>query len=327
MTGDERHAPGLASGPEPALEPPRKATLPRCAVLGHPVAHSRSPAIHARFAAQTGVAMAYERLLCPLDGFAATARAWAASGARGGNVTVPFKFEALALVAAAGGRVSERAQRAQAANVLGFEGEDPARWWADNSDGIGLVRDIENGSETGSENVSQSGSTPGRRTALRGARLLLVGAGGAAAGVLGPLIEAGVAELVVANRTPGRAQALVQSHEALARQLGCALRAAALPGPGTGFDVVVNASSSSLVAAEVPVAASVLRPGSLAIDLMYGAAAEPFLAWARSHGAQSRDGLGMLVEQAAQSFYLWFGQMPETAPVLASLRAEIEAGA
>jgi len=279
----------------------------RYAVLGHPVAHSRSPAIHARFAAQTGQALDYGRLECPLDGFGASVRAFAAGGARGCNVTVPFKFEALQIA----GRASERARRAGAANVLGFDGPEPAQWWADNSDGIGLVRDI-----------TRHAGVP-----LAGARVLLVGAGGAAAGVLGPLIEAGVAGVVLANRTAARAEALVQSHASLARAHGARLAAAPLAAPGDAFDVVLNASSSSLAGAELPVPASVLRPGTLAVDLMYGAAAAPFLAWARSHGAVPRDGLGMLVEQAAEAFCLWRGVMPETAPVLAALRAEVDAGA
>jgi shikimate dehydrogenase len=279
----------------------------RYAVLGHPVAHSRSPAIHARFAAQTGQLLEYDRVLCPLDGFAASVGAFAAGGARGCNVTVPFKFEALQMA----GRVSPRARLAGAANVLGFDGADPALWWADNSDGIGLVRDIQ-----------QHAGLP-----LAGTRVLLVGAGGAAAGVLGPLIEAGVAELVLANRTAAKAEALVASHAALAAGHGAQLAAAAMAEPGRGFDVVINASSSSLAGAAVPVPGAVLRPGARAVDLMYGAAAAPFMAWARQHGATARDGLGMLVEQAAEAFFLWRGVMPATAPVLAALRAEVDASA
>jgi shikimate dehydrogenase len=285
------------SAPAPVID--------RYAVLGHPVAHSRSPAIHARFAAQTGQALDYGRLECPLDGFVASVRAFAAGGARGCNVTVPFKFEALQLAS----RASGRARLAGAANVLGFDGPEPAQWWADNSDGIGLVRDI-----TGHAGVP-----------LAGARVLLVGAGGAAAGVLGPLIEAGVAGVVLANRTAARAEALVQSHADLAQAHGARLAVAPLAAPGEAFDVVLNASSSSLAGAEVPVPAAVLRPGALAVDLMYGAAAAPFLAWARANGAVPRDGLGMLVEQAAEAFRLWRGVMPETAPVLAALRAEVDA--
>jgi shikimate dehydrogenase len=311
--------PSTDAGPQ---APGHAAGFERYAVVGNPVAHSRSPAIHARFAAQTGQPMHYGRLLAPLGGFEACVRGFASGRAdgpdttgtppaRGCNVTVPFKFDALNLVAAAQGRVSERARRAGAANVLGFDGPEPAQWWADNSDGIGLVRDIE--------------GHAGR--ALAGQRVLLVGAGGAAAGVLGPLLEAGVREVVVANRTATRAEALVAAHATLADRQGCMLRARDLAEPGRRFDVVVNASSSSLAGSTLPVPAGVLRDGALAVDLMYGPAAGPFLAWARAHGAVGRDGLGMLVEQAAEAFWLWRGVMPATAPVLAALRAEIDGAA
>jgi shikimate dehydrogenase len=264
----------------------------RYAVVGNPVAHSRSPFIHARFAAQTGEPVEYGRVLC--DGaFEPCVRAFAAGGAHGCNVTVPFKLEAPRLAAT----VSARAQLAQAANVLRF---DDGGWFADNTDGIGLVRDIE-------RNAGQ---------ALAGRRVLLVGAGGAAAGVLGPLLERRPAEVVVANRTPAAAEALVARHAAL----GVPLRAASLVQAGAGFDVVLNATASSLQGAAVPVAAEVLAPGALAVDLMYGAAAAGFLAWAAAHGARARDGLGMLVEQAAEAFWVWRGVRPETAPVLAALR-------
>lgn len=276
----------------------------RYAVLGHPVAHSQSPFIHAEFARQTGEAVDYGRVECPLDGFEATLRAFAAGGARGCNVTVPFKFEAPRLAA----RLTPRAALAEAANVLRFDADG---WSADNSDGIGLVRDLE-----------LHAAQP-----VAGRRVLLIGAGGAAAGVLGPLIEARAAAVTVVNRTPARAAALVARHAALAAEHGCALAAAGLDAPGTGHDIVLNASASSLAGAAVPVPASVLAPGALAVDLMYGPAAEPFLAWARAAGARSRDGLGMLVEQAAEAFWFWRGVRPETAPVLAALRARVEAKA
>ena len=283
------------------------AALPaRYAVIGHPVAHSRSPAIHAAFAQQTGQALVYERLLAPLDGFAATVRAFAADAAhpgRGCNVTVPFKFEAWELAP----RRTERALLAGAANTLRFDAEG---WLADNTDGVGLQRDIEHNA--------------GRP--LAGLRVLVVGAGGAAAGVLGPLLAARPRQLVLANRTAAKAQTLVASHAAWAGAHGTALSAAPLEAPGEGYDVVVNASASSLAGAGSPVPAQVLGADSLAVDLMYGAAAEPFLAWARSHGAQARDGLGMLVEQAAEAFTLWRGVRPLTAPVLLALRAAVEAG-
>ena len=277
-------------------------TADRYAVLGNPVAHSRSPFIHALFAQQTGQAVAYERVLCALDGFAASVREFAAQGGRGCNVTVPFKFDAPALAA----HVTERALLAGAANVLRLDADG---WWADNSDGVGLVRDIE-----GNAGV-----------ALAGKRVLMVGAGGGSAGALGPLLQARPAVLVVANRTVAKAQALVDRHASVADAHGVRLVAAGLADAGEAFDVVLNASASSLQGAPVPVPARVLAPGALALDLMYGPAAEGFLAWARDAGAVPRDGLGMLVEQAAEAFHFWRGVRPLTAPVLAAVRADIRA--
>jgi shikimate dehydrogenase len=276
----------------------------RYAVAGNPVAHSRSPAIHAAFAEQCGQSLVYERLPCPLDGFETTVRAFQAAGGRGCNVTVPFKLQAHALAV----QVSARATLAGAANVLRF---DAAGWFADNSDGVGLVRDIESGA--------------GR--ALAGGRVLLVGAGGAAAGVLGPLLAAGPSEVVVANRSVDKALALVARHAAVAQANGARLHGCALEAPGRGFGVVLNASTSSLQGAASPVDAEVFAPGALAVDLMYGAAARPWLSWARAAGAEARDGLGMLVEQAAEAFFIWRGVMPDTAPVLHALRAEVDAAA
>jgi shikimate dehydrogenase len=193
---------------------------------------------------------------------------------------------------------------AQAANVLRFDADG---WFADNSDGAGLVRDIEH--NAGVE--------------LAGRRVLLIGAGGAAAGVLGPLIEAGPATVTVANRTLERAAGLVLRHQALARRHGVDVVARGLADAGSGFEVVVNSSASSLAGGPVPVAGKVLAPGALALDLMYGAAAQPFLDWAAAHGARGRDGLGMLVEQAAEAFRLWRGVAPATAPVYQALRARL----
>lgn len=275
--------------------------MDRYAVIGHPVEHSRSPDIQARFATQTGQVIDYTRLLSPLGGFTATVCQFAADGAQGCNVTVPFKFEAWQLAP----RRTSRAQRAEAANTLRFDADG---WWCDNTDGIGLVRDI----------------TANAGVALAGRRVLLIGAGGAAAGVLGPLIEAGPSVLVVANRTADKAQALVDRHADLARDHGVALSVAPLDAPGTAFDVVINGTASSLAGAGVPVPASVLRAGGLAVDMMYGAGARPFLAWAAQHGATGRDGLGMLVEQAAEAFFAWRGVRPDTAPVLAALRAQVD---
>lgn len=274
------------------------------AVVGHPVAHSQSPFIHGEFARLTGEPVRYERRLCPLDGFEASVREFAASGAKGCNVTVPFKFEAFALA----GHPTPRARLAGAANVLRFDADG---WFADNTDGIGLVRDL----------TDHAGER------LDGRRVLLLGAGGAAAGVLGPLIEARPAEVVVANRTADRARSLVSCHAAWAGTHGVALRAASLvdmAGPESGrFDLLINATASSLAGAASPVPARCLAPGALAVDLMYGPPAEGFLDWAAAAGARPRDGLGMLVEQAAEAFWVWRGVRPPTAGVLAALRARL----
>jgi shikimate dehydrogenase len=277
----------------------------RYAVAGNPVAHSRSPAIHAMFAQQTHQAVDYGRLLCPLDSFTATLRAFADGGAKGANVTVPFKFEAFALAA----RRTPRAELAQAANTLRFDAEADGGWLADNTDGVGLVRDI----------------TVNAGVPLAGQRVLLLGAGGASAGVLGPLIEARPSEVVLANRTVDKAEAIVARHRQWAADHGVVLRAAGLDAPGEAFDVLINGTAASLAGGGVPVGPQTLRTGGLALDMMYGPAARPFLDWARAHGAQARDGLGMLVEQAAESFALWRGVRPDTAPVLATLRAEVDA--
>ena len=278
-------------------------------VAGHPVEHSQSPFIHAEFAKQTAQTLHYGRLLCPLDAFGSTIQGFArgspAGPARGCNVTVPFKFEAFSLCP----RSTPRARLAGAANTLRFDAQG---WLCDNTDGAGLVRDIESGAGF----------------SLAGRAILVVGAGGAAAGVLGPLLASRPAQLVLANRTLSKAHELVARHAAYAATAGladCALRAASLPHCGSGFDVVINATASSLQGAAVPVAPEVLKPGTLAVDLMYGAGAQGFLDWASTHGATPRDGLGMLVEQAAEAFEFWRGVRPSTPAVLAALRVRLAA--
>ncbi len=279
----------------------------RYAVIGNPVAHSQSPWIHATFAAQTGQQLQYDRLLAPLDGFAATVQAFAALApgqppAHGCNVTVPFKWEAFNLAQ----RHTARAQQAQAANTLCLEA---GGWLADNTDGAGLVRDIE--------------VNAGRP--LRGLRVLLIGAGGAAAGALGPLLQGAPAELVLANRSADKARALAGRHQALATP-STRLQVCGLADCGEDFDIVINASASSLSGAALPVDPKVFKHGGLALDMMYGPPAESFLAAARARGAEPRDGLGMLVEQAAEAFALWRGVRPETPAVLALLRQRMAEG-
>jgi len=269
-------------------------------VMGHPVAHSQSPWIHARFAELTGQDMRYTKREIALDQFASSVQAFIREGGHGCNITVPFKFEAAALAT----HTSERGLLAQACNILTFSA---GKIEADNTDGLGLVDDIE-------QNAGVS---------LQGKRVLLMGAGGAAAGVLGPLINARPAHISVANRTLHRAELLVNRHLPLAELQKVELRAHDLKGLEGDFDVIINGTASSLGGHGVPVDAQVLKPGALAYDMMYGASAKPFMDWARAHGAVPRDGLGMLVGQAAEAFYIWRGVMPPAGQLLAELRARL----
>ncbi len=269
-------------------------------LMGNPVEHSKSPWIHARFAQITGHDIQYTRRLVPLDGFAQAVRDFRAEGGKGCNVTVPFKFESPALAT----RMTPRAQLALASNTLRFEGDEVL---ADNTDGVGLANDIR----------LNAGID------LAGRDVLVAGAGGAAAGVLGPLIEARPRRIVVANRTQSKAASLIERHAALALQHGVELQAPELADLQGSFDVLVNATATSMTGAGVPVPATVLKPGALACDMMYGPAAQGFLDWAREHGAVPRDGLGMLVEQAAEAFLVWRGVRPPSSQVLAELRATL----
>ena len=267
-------------------------------VMGNPVEHSKSPWIHARFAQLTGQELRYEKRLVPVDAFAQAVRAFRAEGGKGCNVTVPFKFDSPNLAT----KLTARARLAQASNTLRF---DAGEVLGDNTDGVGLVNDIERNAGV----------------AIAGRDVLLVGAGGAAAGVLGPCIEAGPRRIVVANRTASRAHALVARHAQLAANVELAACSTdAIPGM---FDIVVNATAASMSGSGVPFAASVLKPRALAIDLMYGPAAAGFIAWAQGNGAVARDGLGMLVEQAAEAFMVWRGIRPPSGQVLAELRATL----
>ena len=266
----------------------------RYAVFGNPIAHSKSPFIHGRFAAATGQDLSYEALLAPRDDFPGAVAVFVAAGGKGANVTVPFKEEAFRLCQ----RRSPRAELAGAVNTLVFrDGEI----FGDDTAGAGLVRDLEH-------NLGLS---------LAGKRLLLLGAGGAARGVLGPLLAAKPAALVIANRTPAKAADLA----ARFAHLG------AVTGGGYGdiqgaFDVVINATSASLGGDLPPLPAGVFAPGAAAYDMMYGKGDTPFLAFARQQGATLlADGLGMLLEQAAESFFLWRGLRPDTG----ALRRDMEA--
>ncbi|MCE2856337.1 MAG: shikimate dehydrogenase [Comamonadaceae bacterium] len=272
-------------------------------VFGHPIEHSKSPWIQSRFAELTGQTLLYEKTLVPLEAFKTTVEAFKARGGKGCNVTLPFKSEAAALAT----QCSPRVALAQACNTLKFEGD---HIYGENTDGLGLVRDL----------VHNAGFN------LKGRRILLIGAGGAAAGVLGPLLAEKANSIWVANRSVDKAVQLVARHASLAQSEGVDCQAFGLNHEAIlsqSFDLVINASSSSLHQAALPVPASVLQSNGLACDLMYGPAALAFMQWAQNHGTQARDGLGMLVEQAAASFQLWRGVQPPTQEVLADLRALI----
>jgi shikimate dehydrogenase len=268
----------------------------RYAVIGHPVAHSKSPEIHACFAAQTRQNLIYERLLAPLDGFVDSVRRFIQAGGRGANVTVPFKLEAHALATA----LTERARSAGAVNTLKF---DNGVILGDNTDGVGLVTDI----------VCNAG------VAVKGKRVLLLGAGGAARGVILPLLSEHPLSLTIANRTPSKAVQLAQQFSAQHESIH-ADDFAALIEP---FDIIINATSASLVADIPPLSPSVFSKDTLAYDMMYGKEPTVFMRLAMQHGARARDGLGMLVEQAAESFLLWRNVRPDTAAVFTQLRAKI----
>jgi len=277
------------------------------AVIGNPIAHSKSPQIHKMFAEQTGQDISYEAILVPLDGFTATVERLRKEGYKGCNVTVPFKFEAFKISDSFDFKVVdalESGSEADAVNTLLFRNSKIGGY---NTDGTGLVNDIE-------KNLKIS---------LKGKHILLIGAGGAASGVLLPLLETSQSPLVIYNRTLGKAESLtkkITQHEKFRhfsikpvefRKLG-----------DEQFDIVINATSAGLTDRELPLPATVFAPGALAYDMMYGRET-PFMKFARDNGAAViSDGLGMLVEQAAESFFIWRGVRPETAPVIGALRKQ-----
>jgi shikimate dehydrogenase len=270
--------------------------MDRYAVIGHPVAHSKSPMIHQAFARATRQDMSYELLPAPLDGFAATVRRFAAEGGRGLNITVPFKLEAYAIAS----ERSPRAREAEACNTLAWRDD---HWYADNTDGVGLMRDL----------------THNLRESLAGRDVLVLGAGGAARGILGPMLLQSPRSVVVVNRTERRAAELAASFAAdgpIATALAARLA-------GKRFHVVINATSIG-VNGDVPESLwpeRAFADGGLAYDLVYADGATPFLRWALRNGAaRTADGIGMLIEQAAESFALWRGVRPETEPVFSLLR-------
>ena len=266
-------------------------------VMGNPITHSKSPRIHRLFAQQTNQRLEYTAIHVDLGGFAQAVGNFDASGGKGLNVTVPFKQEAWALVDVR----SARAERAGAVNTIKF---DKDQRYGDNTDGVGLVNDL----------------TLNQLCALQGKRILLMGAGGAARGVLAPLLEGKPGQLLIANRTPDKAVELAAAFADLGVINGCGYHEL----EGRQFDLVINATAASLQGELPPLPPGLLAADAVCYDMMYGKVT-PFMAWAEAHGATLvLDGLGMLVEQAAESFYLWRGVRPQTAPVIALLRKEIQ---
>ena len=263
------------------------------AVMGNPVSHSKSPQIHLQFAAQFGLRIEYRRIQVDLGGFAQAVSSFRANGGQGLNITVPFKLEAFELC----DRHSDRAAQAGAVNTIAFHGQG---LYGDNTDGAGLRRDI----------------TQNLGCALRGRRVLVLGAGGAVRGVLGPLLEEAPAALVIANRTVDKAVALARLFADRAQITASGFAALA----GHSFDVMINGTAASLEGELPPLPEGMFAAGALAYDMMYGDTPTVFMRWAEAHGAsQVADGLGMLVEQAAESFELWHGRRPATAGGMDSL--------
>lgn len=278
-------------------------TTPSFAVIGHPVAHSRSPAIHSAFALQTGIALKYDRLDADPASFEITVADFFASGGQGLNVTVPFKERAWQLAHA---NLSARALLAGAVNTLWFTSSGLQGC---NTDGVGLVRDL--------QRLALLGSAP---------RVLLLGAGGAARGVIGPLLDAACEHLHVANRTAPRAQALRQAWLAQRPADQSRLSASGLTDlPNIHWDLVINATASSLQGEALELPQDVYRENTRAYDMMYGSSPTAFLQQAQARGVtQSADGLGMLVEQAAESFGIWHGLLPTTTPVIEAIRRQMQ---
>lgn len=268
-------------------------TADRYAVIGNPIEHSRSPSIHAAFARQTGEHIEYSRMLGNPDDFDGDVRRFVSEGGRGLNVTVPFKTDAFKLVS----DLSDRARSAGAVNTI-IVGDD-ALLRGENTDGFGLVRDL----------------TVNYGFPMSGKRVLMLGAGGAARGVLQPLLESGPAQITIANRTESKALELADASEGRVR--GCGLEGLS----GEAFDLIINATSSGLLGRVPEIPDSCLANGGWVYDMFYADEPTPFCRWGRTHGAvQALDGVGMLVEQAAESFWLWRGVRPDTAPVIAGLR-------
>jgi shikimate dehydrogenase len=271
----------------------------RYAVFGNPIAHSKSPVIHTAFAQQTQQDMVYDKQLVEVDAFAETARDFFSQGGCGLNITVPFKLDAFMFA----NTLSDRARAAGAVNTL--KKMPDGSIYGDNTDGAGLLRDL-------TQNLAWT---------LCGKRILVLGAGGAVRGVIAPLLAEQPARVVIANRTLEKAEDLVKLFNAEKHaQDAKVLRASSLHIHARPFDVIINGTSASL-GGDMPVLdAAILNPNACCYDMMYGKTLTPFLQWAQQHGANIADGLGMLVEQAAESFTLWRGVRPDTQPVMALLQ-------
>ncbi|MCW9025106.1 MAG: shikimate dehydrogenase [Gammaproteobacteria bacterium] len=268
------------------------------AVMGNPISHSKSPAIHTMFARQTGQNINYTAIHVDVGGFTQAVGNFTASGGKGLNITVPFKQEAWALA----DQRSDRAERAGAVNTLKLD--DASQIYGDNTDGVGLVRDL-----TMNKNIN-----------LKGARILLMGAGGAARGVLAPLLEQQPDKIVIANRTAEKAKDLAQAFADLANISGSGYEAL----EGQQFDLIINATAASLKGEVPPLPDNIIAEGGSCYDMMYGNKPTSFMDWCSDHGASAvYDGLGMLVEQAAESFYIWRNVRPETKVIIETLRQEL----
>ncbi len=275
-------------------------TIDNYAVMGNPVAHSKSPLIHQAFALQTSQSIRYQAILVPLDGFTNAVHAFCAAGGKGLNITVPFKEEAWRLAV----RRTPRAELAGAVNTLRFSLSGEIE--GDNTDGTGLLRDLERND-----------------VGLNDRRILILGAGGAVRGVIGPLMEKHPARLVIANRTISRAETLRSQFNQFKQLSICPLTDLAT---FSSFDLIINATSSGLHGEFSPLPASLIGPQTCCYDMVYGDVEPVFVRWAKQQKAQlALDGLGMLVEQAAESFYVWRGVRPATTPVIRMLREKLTA--
>jgi len=267
------------------------------AVMGNPIAHSKSPRIHAAFASQTQQDLDYSRILVEPGELKSAVDTFRSEGGRGLNITVPFKNDAFAI----SDSMTERAQSAGAVNTLVLN--DDGSIHADNTDGVGMVRDL----------------AINHAFILEGARILVLGAGGAVQGVLLPLLQQHPLEMVIANRTVSKAEILC---EKLA-DVGNVSSSDFKDLEGMQFDGIINGTAASLQGEVPPIPDDVLKPGGWCYDMMYSSEPTAFVRWGLEHGAgQSVDGLGMLVEQAAESFALWRNARPDTAPVIEMLRKE-----